>query len=185
MRARSLSASSRSVGIASRWKLLIDKRHQGRGYGSELVRQVANLVRAEGATQLFTSIVSGDGGPAGFYEKTDLCRPVTSIRTTRSSSAFRWPSPLDQLWPTDQLALAWSKGSSGRAGGAIEPFSPSVCRDRAWPGCSPHATVVSQADPLRMHYLRRRSQFRRGPGAALGPFKHSASQRDSSTTSMT
>ena len=51
------------------WKLLIDKRYQGRGYGSEAVRQVAELVRAEGAIELLTSFVLGDGGPAGFYER--------------------------------------------------------------------------------------------------------------------
>ena len=51
------------------WKLLIDERHHGRGYGSEVVRQVAEIVRAEGATELLTSIVPGDGGPAGFYER--------------------------------------------------------------------------------------------------------------------
>jgi diamine N-acetyltransferase len=51
------------------WKLLIDKRHQGRGYGSEVVRQVAELVRAEGATELLTSVVLGEAGPAGFYER--------------------------------------------------------------------------------------------------------------------
>lgn len=49
------------------WKLLIDKGHQGRGYGSDVVRQVAELVRAEGAAELLTSYVEGDGGPAGFY----------------------------------------------------------------------------------------------------------------------
>jgi len=32
------------------WKLFIDQRYQGRGYGSEAVRQVARLVRAEGAS---------------------------------------------------------------------------------------------------------------------------------------
>ena len=51
------------------WKLLIDERHQGQGYGREVVRQVAELVRAEGATELFTSYVPEDGGPAGFYER--------------------------------------------------------------------------------------------------------------------
>ncbi len=51
------------------WKLLIDQRYQGRGYGSEVVRQVAELVRAEGAAELLTSLVPGDGGPGGFYER--------------------------------------------------------------------------------------------------------------------
>jgi GNAT superfamily N-acetyltransferase len=51
------------------WKLLIDERYQGRGYGSEAVRQIADLVRAEGARELMTSYVEGPGGPAGFYER--------------------------------------------------------------------------------------------------------------------
>ncbi len=41
---------------------LIDERYQGRGYGSEVVRQIAELVRAEGATELLTSYVPQDGG---------------------------------------------------------------------------------------------------------------------------
>jgi diamine N-acetyltransferase len=51
------------------WRLLIDKRYQGRGYGAEVVRQIAELVRAEGATELLTSYVPEDGGPAGFYQR--------------------------------------------------------------------------------------------------------------------
>jgi len=51
------------------WKLLIDERHQGHGYGAQAVRQVAGLVRAEGATELLTSYGPQDGGPAGFYER--------------------------------------------------------------------------------------------------------------------
>lgn len=51
------------------WKLLIDKRHQGRGYGSEAVRQVARLVRAGGAIELLTSYVPENGGPSGFYRR--------------------------------------------------------------------------------------------------------------------
>ncbi|MET0526158.1 MAG: GNAT family N-acetyltransferase [Nocardioides sp.] len=51
------------------WKLLIDHQHQGRGYGQEVVRHVAELVRAEGATELLTSHVPGEGGPAGFYAR--------------------------------------------------------------------------------------------------------------------
>jgi diamine N-acetyltransferase len=44
-------------------KLLIDQRHQGRGYGAEAVRQVAGLVRAEGATELLTSYFRRPPGP--------------------------------------------------------------------------------------------------------------------------
>jgi diamine N-acetyltransferase len=51
------------------WKLLIDERYQGRGYGSEAVRQVTELARAEGAADLLTSYVPHPGGPAGFYER--------------------------------------------------------------------------------------------------------------------
>jgi diamine N-acetyltransferase len=54
------------------WKLLIDERHQGRGYGIEVVRQIAELVRSEGGTELLTSYVNGDGGPAGFYERLEF-----------------------------------------------------------------------------------------------------------------
>ena len=51
------------------WKLLIDEPYQGRGYGAAVVRRIAELVRAEGATELLTSYVPGDGGPAGFYQR--------------------------------------------------------------------------------------------------------------------
>ena len=51
------------------WKLLIDHRHQGKGYGREVVRQVVELVRDEGGTELLTSHVPGEGGPAGFYAR--------------------------------------------------------------------------------------------------------------------
>jgi diamine N-acetyltransferase len=51
------------------WKLLIGERHQGRGYGAEVVWLVAELVRAEGATELLTSYIPGDGGPSGFYQR--------------------------------------------------------------------------------------------------------------------
>ena len=51
------------------WKIIIDERYQGRGYGAETVRQVAALVRTEGATELLTSYVPEPGGPAGFYRR--------------------------------------------------------------------------------------------------------------------
>ena len=51
------------------WKQLIDYRHQGMGYGREVVRQIVELVRAQNATELLTSYVPGEGSPAGFYAR--------------------------------------------------------------------------------------------------------------------
>ncbi|MFL5751707.1 MAG: GNAT family N-acetyltransferase [Chloroflexota bacterium] len=51
------------------WRLLIDERFQGRGYGRETVRQLTDIVRANGGTELLTSYVPGDDGPGTFYEK--------------------------------------------------------------------------------------------------------------------
>jgi diamine N-acetyltransferase len=51
------------------WKLLIDEGHQRKGYGTEAVEQVAELVRAEGATALLTSYVEGEGTPWPFYAR--------------------------------------------------------------------------------------------------------------------
>ena len=50
------------------WKLLIDERYQGRGYGAAVVRQIAELMRAEGTTELLTSYVLENDGPAGSYQ---------------------------------------------------------------------------------------------------------------------
>lgn len=51
------------------WKLIIDQRYQGQGYGREIVEQVVELVRDQGGTELLTSYVPGEAGPAGFYER--------------------------------------------------------------------------------------------------------------------
>lgn len=51
------------------WKLLIDRRHQGRGYGRQVVQQIADVVHAQGGHELLTSYVPGPGGPEGFYRR--------------------------------------------------------------------------------------------------------------------
>src|SRR5688572_541068 len=51
------------------WKLIVDESHQRRGIGRAIVREVVRLIRAEGATELFTSHVVAEGGPDGFYER--------------------------------------------------------------------------------------------------------------------
>jgi diamine N-acetyltransferase len=50
-------------------RLLIDDRHQRRGHGLEVMRQIVDIVRAEGGTELLTSFVPGDDGPSGFYTR--------------------------------------------------------------------------------------------------------------------
>ena len=51
------------------WRLLIDERFQGRGFGRGALRLVVELIHAEGATELLTSYQPGDGEPWPFYEK--------------------------------------------------------------------------------------------------------------------
>ena len=51
------------------WRLLIDQRHQGRGYGAAAVRLVVDHLRTHrpDAEVLFTSCGRGPGEPYGFY----------------------------------------------------------------------------------------------------------------------
>jgi GNAT superfamily N-acetyltransferase len=51
------------------WKLMVSAPHQRRGIGRAIVEEVVRLIRAEGATELLTSHVIGEGGPDGFYER--------------------------------------------------------------------------------------------------------------------
>lgn len=51
------------------WKLIVDEQRQGEGIGAAVVRAVAEIVRAEGASELLTSFVPAEDGPAGFYAR--------------------------------------------------------------------------------------------------------------------
>ena len=51
------------------WRLLIDARHQGRGYGRATLDLVVDHVRALGASELQTTAVSGEHSPQPFYER--------------------------------------------------------------------------------------------------------------------
>jgi diamine N-acetyltransferase len=59
----------RIIGPWFLWKLLIDERHQGYGYGRAAVTLVAGIARDHGAAELFTSYVAGDRSPEPFYRK--------------------------------------------------------------------------------------------------------------------
>ena len=51
------------------WRLLIDAGYQRRGYGRAAMALVIDVVRnSPGATDFSTSIHSGEGGPAPFYQ---------------------------------------------------------------------------------------------------------------------
>jgi GNAT superfamily N-acetyltransferase len=50
------------------WKLIVDRRYQGRGYGRAIIEKVADMVRAAGAETLFTSYALGVGNPGPFYQ---------------------------------------------------------------------------------------------------------------------
>src|SRR5258706_12762946 len=59
----------RIIGPWFLWKLLIDERRQGRGYGREAVKLVAEIARDHGASELLTSYVDGERSPEPFYRK--------------------------------------------------------------------------------------------------------------------
>ncbi len=59
----------RIIGPWFLWKLLIDERHQGCGYGREAVKLVADIARDHGASELLTSYVVGERGPESFYKQ--------------------------------------------------------------------------------------------------------------------
>jgi len=49
------------------WRLLVDRRHQGRGIGTAVVNELADRLRGDGHRVLKVSWVGGDGGPEPFY----------------------------------------------------------------------------------------------------------------------
>jgi diamine N-acetyltransferase len=52
------------------WRLMVDHRHQGNGYGRRAVELVIDRVRGlPGATELITSYVPGEGSPGDLYHR--------------------------------------------------------------------------------------------------------------------
>ncbi|MGY1781668.1 GNAT family N-acetyltransferase [Geodermatophilus sp. SYSU D01036] len=56
------------------WRLMVDAGAQGRGIGREVVRLVAEHVRAQGVPELRVSVVDGEGGPEPFYRSLGFVR---------------------------------------------------------------------------------------------------------------
>jgi diamine N-acetyltransferase len=63
----------RIIGPWFLWKLIVDRSHQRHGYGREAVLLVADILRAEGASELLTSYTEGDGEPWPFYQSLGFC----------------------------------------------------------------------------------------------------------------
>jgi diamine N-acetyltransferase len=59
----------RVIGPWFLWKLLIDERYQGCGYGREAVRLVAGIAHDQEASELLTSLVAGERSPESFYRR--------------------------------------------------------------------------------------------------------------------
>jgi diamine N-acetyltransferase len=52
------------------WRLMVDHRHQGKGYGRRILELVIGRVRSlPNATELKTSYVPGEGSPGPFYHR--------------------------------------------------------------------------------------------------------------------
>ena len=51
------------------WKLLIDARHQRRGYGTATLDLIVEFFRNRGVGAMWTSAGQGEGSPVAFYER--------------------------------------------------------------------------------------------------------------------
>jgi diamine N-acetyltransferase len=51
------------------WRLMVDNRYQGKGYGRSAVEHLIDYVKTRpNATELLVSYVPGEGSPLPFYE---------------------------------------------------------------------------------------------------------------------
>ena len=64
-----LAADPTLVGPYFLWRLLIDERHQRRGYGTATLDAVVAYVRSRGGRELLTSYSDGEGTPGPFYAR--------------------------------------------------------------------------------------------------------------------
>jgi diamine N-acetyltransferase len=65
-----LAADDDLIGPYFLWRLLIDRHHQRRGYGTATLDAIVDYLRGRpGADVLWTSCGQGDGSPQSFYER--------------------------------------------------------------------------------------------------------------------
>ncbi len=51
------------------WRLMVDRKHQGRGYGQQAVRQLIRQLAEQGHRHMTVSCAPGKDSPIGFYAK--------------------------------------------------------------------------------------------------------------------
>jgi diamine N-acetyltransferase len=56
------------------WKLLIDKRYQGQGFGTAALDLIVDYFRSRGVSSISTSAGQGEGSPVAFYERYGFTR---------------------------------------------------------------------------------------------------------------
>jgi len=117
------------------WRMLIDGRYQGRGYGSAALDLLTRYLRTRpGADELVTSVVPGEGSPLGFYVRYGFTptdewfdheqvlrlplrdRPQAIDDSTRGRPDLVWCDARSELWAP---ALPRPRGdhTNGRRGG--------------------------------------------------------------------
>jgi diamine N-acetyltransferase len=86
--AETLAANDDIVGPYFLWRLLIDRRFQGRGYGAATIDAIVDYVKTKpDAEVLLKSCTAGDGSPQAFYLH------------------YGFTLTGDQMWGEDLLAL--------------------------------------------------------------------------------
>ena len=133
------------------WRLLIDGRRQGRGYGTQVLDAIVDLIRAAGATELLTSHHPDEDGPGPFYRKygfeptgeVDNGEPVLRLRlVSRPGARTTPPRPIDvearfpelAAYRRDAVRLHPRRGKPGAQDSSVggPMLWPS---DEPWPQC--------------------------------------------------
>lgn len=65
-----MTSEAREAGEYAIWRIMVDEKHQGKGYGSRAVGLLLERIKAfPNAKALYTSHIKGDGDAGPFYRK--------------------------------------------------------------------------------------------------------------------
>lgn len=68
-----LKAVPEEPGYIYLWRMMVDQRYQGLGYGADAIRLVVNYARTRpDATRIVASYIEGEASAAGFYKKLEF-----------------------------------------------------------------------------------------------------------------